>query len=279
MNAVTLTRFTPVRSVLDLRAEFERRQPQLAAAAQLALLAMLPCLLAMQIDPRLTNGISVWIKPTKFLLSFAVYYATLAWFFGYLPRAAQHSRAGRFVIGTALVAGLLEMLWLVAAAANGVPSHYNVDALPWRLAYGAAGVGAVLLIAAILVQGLLLARDREVTLAPVFRASLVAGAVVAFATTLLAASYLSAASGHWVGALPSDAGGLPVMGWSRSAGDLRVAHFWALHAHQAIPAAGALLAAGKLRRPHAALAMAVAAYVALIGFTFAQALAGRPFVG
>lgn len=259
-------------------AELHRRQPQLAAAAQLSALALLPCLLAMQIDPRLVNGISVWVKPTKFLLSFVAYFATLAWCFGYLPRAAQTGRAGRLVIVTALGAGLLELLWLIAAAVLGVPSHFNVDGL-WAIAYRAAGVGAVLLLAAVLLQGWMIARDRSVELAPVFRASLVAGAVIAFAATLVTAGFLAAGGGHWVGGTPTDAGGLPLLGWSRSGGDLRVAHFWALHAQQALPLAGALIAAAGLRRPFAALLVAGAAYVALIVFTFVQALGGQPFLG
>lgn len=278
MHVLTVSVTTRFGRAAGLLAELRQRQPQLAAAAELAALAMLPCLLAMQIDPRLVNGISVWVKPVKFLLSFVVYYATLAWCFGYLPRAAQTRRAGRFVVVTALGAGLLEMLWLLAAAIHGVPSHFNTSAY-WGLAYQAAGAGAVLLLAAILVQGLMIARARVPAMAPVFRASLVAGAVIAFVATLITAGFLASGMGHWVSGIPSDANGMPLLGWSRSGGDLRVAHFWALHAHQALPIAGALIAAAGLRRPYAALALVGVAYVALIAFTFFQALAGRPFLG
>lgn len=278
MNAIASPATQAAGRIVGTMIELQRRQPQLAVAAQVALVAMLPCLIAMQIDPRLVNGISVWVKPAKFLLSFVVYYATLAWFFGYLPLAAQHSRAGRFVIRTALAAGALEMLWLLAAAANGVPSHFNTGSALWGLAYSAAGVGAVLLITAILVQGLMIARDRQVALAAVYRASVVAGSVVAFASTLLVAGYLAAGDGHWIGGAASDAAGLPLMGWSRTGGDLRVAHFWALHAHQFLPLAGALIAAARPRRPGAALALAVIGYVGLIAGTFLQALAGQPFI-
>ena len=76
---------TSARVVRPVR-ELYRRQPQLAHAAAISLLAIVPCLLAMLVDTRTTNDISVWIKPTKFLLSFVVYYATLAWAFGYLPK-------------------------------------------------------------------------------------------------------------------------------------------------------------------------------------------------
>jgi hypothetical protein len=72
-------------------AELERRQPQLASVARLFLLAAIPCLIAMIVDSRTVNDVSGWIKPTKFFVSLALYFATLAWYFGYLPQTAQRS--------------------------------------------------------------------------------------------------------------------------------------------------------------------------------------------
>ena len=254
------------------------RQPQLAAAATMALAALVPVLLALLLETRTVNGINVWVKPAKFLLSFVVYYATLAWAQGFLAPATQRGRAARAVVGIALVAGGGEMLWLLLAAAAGVPSHYN-PALVWRIAYAAAGVGATALIAAVLVQGVLIARERAVVIDPALRAGLVAGAVVAFGATLVTAGYLSAHPGHWVGGVANDAGGLPLLGWSRSGGDLRVAHFFALHAQQTLPLAGLLFAATGWRARRTAAIVASVAYMALIAFTFMQALGGRPFIG
>jgi hypothetical protein len=263
-----------LRPFLDLY----HRQPQLTAAAAISLVAILPCLMAMLVDTRTVNDISAWVKPTKFLVSFVVYYATLAWAFGYLPQERQSSRAGRFVIRGAIVVGLLEMTWLLLAAANGVPAHFNSSSVLWQAAYGLAGVGSVILITAILVQGVMIARQRSIRIAPELRLALVTGAVVAFAGTLVAAGYLSAGDGHWVGGARSDAAGLALMGWSRTGGDLRVAHFWSLHAQQFIPAIGWIFATLRLPYARTGVALASAAYVGLIAFTFVQALQGRPFL-
>jgi len=260
-------------------AVLHERQPELAAAALIALVGAAFTLAAMPFDERTVNGVDVWIKPTKFFVSLAVYYATLAWAFGFLPRASQRTRAGRFVIVAPLVVGFFEMAWLLLAAANGVPSHFNDGSPFWLLAFRLAGAGAVVLIAAILVQGIMIARQREVPIAPAMRFALVAGAAIAFGATLITAGYLGSHGGHWVGGIPSDAGGLPILGWSRTGGDLRVAHFFALHAQQALPALGALAVA--LGRPNARAPIAVAAvaYVGLVAFTFVQALYGVPFIG
>lgn len=259
--------------------ELHKRQPTLATAAQIFLLGALPCLIAMTLDARTVNDISLWVKPAKFCVSLALYLATLGWFFGYLPASAQTSRRGRYVVLAAITAGGLEMAWLIAAAVMGVPAHFNRYSTAWAAAYSAAGATALVLLSAIVVQGLMIARDRDVPLAPAFRRALVLAALLSAAATLVTATTLSAGAGHWVGGPPSDAGGLPLMGWSRSGGDLRVAHFFALHIHQALALLGWLIVASGVPRPMRAVHIAAAAMLGWTAFTFVQALAGRPFIG
>jgi hypothetical protein len=262
----------------NLVTELHKRQPTLATAAQIFLLGTLPCLIAMALDPRTVNDISVWVKPTKFFVSLALYFATLAWFFGYLPARAQASRRGRYVVLAALTAGGLEMAWLIGAAVMGVPAHFNRYSTAWAAAYNAAGGIALVLLSAIVVQGLMIARDRDVPLAPAFRRALVLAALLSAAATLVTATTLSSGAGHWVGGMPTDAGGLPLMGWSRSGGDLRVAHFFALHIHQAMALLGWLIVASGMRQPMRAVHIGAAAMLGWTAFTFVQALRGQPLI-
>ena len=279
-TAVSPRSVEPPAAPIDLMAPWRDRQPLLATLAELCLWALIPCALAMWIDARTVNGISVWIKPAKFFASLALYYATLAWLFGLLPREAQATRAGRTIVGLAVAAGAYEMTWLVGAAVAGVPSHFNRTHWFWETAYNLAGLGATLLLVAVLMQGLLIRRDRQVPLHPAFRLSVVVGAMLAFAATLVTAGMLASGNGHWVGAaVANDAAGWPMLGWSRTGGDLRVAHFFALHAQQALPLAGAAIVALRLPRPVWAVWVATLAYGALIVGTFVQALLGRPFIG
>jgi hypothetical protein len=84
---------------------------------------------------------------------------------------------------------------------------------------------------------------------------------------------------HWVGGTQSDANGLWLMKWSRDGGDLRVAHFFGMHAMQVLPLLAALLPG---RMPHrVAIGMVVAAaclYTLGASYTFVQALHGVPFL-
>ena len=78
--------------------------------------------------------------------------------------------------------------------------------------------------------------------------------------------------GHSVGA---EGGHVPMFGWNRSGGDLRVAHFMGIHAQQAIPILLALAAPLATRLRWLVLAGGVALYVAATLAIFAQAVAGR----
>jgi hypothetical protein len=264
--------------LVRLGREMHARQPALATAAELCLLAAIPVVLAGMLDDRQVNEVGIWLKPLKFLVSLAVYYATLAWFHGYLSEDVRARRLGRVLVGLPIVVGLLEMTWLLGTAAVGQPSHFNRDAPIYAVTYSLAGAGATLLMLTALVTGILVGRAKEPSLPPAFRLSVALGATIAFVGTMVTAGFLASGSGHWVGGQLSDAGGLPLLGWSRTGGDLRVAHFFALHALQAVPLLGWAVTRVGARRLKAAVWGGATLYAAWITFTFLWALAGRPLL-
>ena len=107
------------------------------------------------------------------------------------------------------------------------------------------------------------------------------GLILGGIATLITASALGsgqiAGPGHWVGGVRTDVGGLPILGWSTTGGDLRVPHFFATHLMQALPIVGIL--ADRFLPSQAALLVWFASFVglAVVVLTFMQAVNGHSF--
>jgi hypothetical protein len=231
---------------------------------------IVPTLAAMALDTRTLDGVSIWAKPLKFELSLAVYTLTLAVFARWLPPGGRLFRAYMLIVTAAIT---YEMLWIGGAAMWGTRSHFNQNGA-MGLLYTLAGIGAVTLTTAALVQGLRF-RRAATGLPPALHLSIWLGLILTFVLTIPVAGYMSSATGHYVGAV-TGAPGLPLMGWSREAGDLRVPHFLATHAMHALPLLG--LAVAGLPRGRTLVLAGAGAWCLLVAATFAQALAGRPFL-
>jgi hypothetical protein len=255
-----------------------RHGPVFAATA-LVLIAMIPpTLMALALDPRLLDGVSVWIKPLKFELSIALYAGTLAWFMSFLP--AQERDARRFRIWAIVVAAAaaIEMVWIAGAAYFGIASHFNRESSFMATIYPVMGAVAVTLSIPSLVMSRAFWRYRREAANPAFHLSLALGLILTFVLTVLVAGYMSNQTGHAVGT--GQGSSVPVLGWSRTGGDLRVAHFFATHAMHFIPAFGwvaaRLLPAARARQ---SVWIFAAAFTGFIAFTLVQAIMGRPLVG
>jgi hypothetical protein len=259
-------------------AEGRRRQPLFWATAIVLLALMFPTFAAALLDGRTVNGINVWMKPLKFEASLALFAATIAWFFGYLP---EERRRGRLLtIFSAVTVGWIafEQGYITLQSARGVGSHFNVGTPIEGLMFTLMGIGALIFTAMAPVLGIAIARHGRSDLAPAFRLSVVLGLILTFVLGAGVGIALSINGGHWVGAPHTDVGGLAVFGWTRAGGDLRVAHFFGLHAMQILPLAGWLIAR---RDPNATGAVwaAAAAIVLLTVWTLVEALLGQPFLG
>ena len=260
-------------------AEVFRRDPLYAGAAATIALSMALVLVAWACDDRSLDGVAIWAKPLKFQMALAVYLATLAWFSAWMPPAVATARSYRIFATLVVTAVALELVWIVGAAAQGEASHFNVATPARRAIYATMGALATLLTSAALVQGIAILSARDGGGDPVLRLAIGLGLLLTFALTLATASNMSDGTGHLVGVAPDATRRLALFGWARDGGDLRVAHFFATHAMHALPASG-LLAARLLsrRRARQAVVAGAVAYAAFVGWTFAQALAGRPFL-
>jgi hypothetical protein len=253
-----------------------RHEPVFYGLALLLLAAMLPTGFAAAIDQREFLGVGVWEKPLKFEFALLVYLLTLVFFARFLPAGTQEKRWYRLYSAAVAAAIVAEMIWIGGAAALGTASHFN-DTPAGSVLYGLMGVAAVLLTSASTVFAVLIARNPATGLSPALKESIVLGLALVLPLTLITAGTMSSMDGHWIGGQQSDAGGLPLMGWARDGGDLRVAHFFATHSLHFIPAFGvaSALLAGDSRTPVRLFAIA---FTGFVGFLFVQALSGRPFL-
>jgi hypothetical protein len=269
----------PQSTTSDSLSEAFRYGPVFTATA-LVLLAMIPpTLMALALDPRALNGVSVWIKPLKFEISIAIYVGTLAWFMSFLPSQERQARRFRIWAVIAAVAAAIEMIWIGGAAYFGIASHFNRDSAFMAAIYPVMGALAVTLTLPSFVMGRAFLRNRASGDSPAFHLSLGLGLILTCVLTILVAGYMSSQPGHSVGGTPGDASGLKLLGWSRDGGDLRAAHFFATHAMHFIPLVG--YGAARLLPPRKGQIVVwsfSAVFTAFVGYALLTAISGQSFL-
>lgn len=218
--------------------ELLHRQRVLAVYG-LLLLALTPCMLALQvIDSRTFDDADVWVKPTKFVFSVAVFTLTSAWFFGYVQPDRRRNWHLRSIVAIILAAGSFEIIYISWQAGHGLASHFNHSSVFYEIMYGLMGVGALSLVAAGLPLAWEIWRRPLVGLRADYVAAVVIGLVLCFVLGGGFGIYMSQQPGHTVGSV---GGHSFVFGWNRLGGDLRIAHFLGIHSQQAIPLLGSLV--------------------------------------
>ena len=182
-------------------------------------------------DARLLYGVSVWEKPSKFFLSLAIHMATLAWGISLLSAEQRRSRGILIASLAFIAAAIFEMGYMTFQSSLGEASHFNRTTAFHDMMYSLMGMGALTLTITTAYLGW---RIRRAGTTPMHFAAGWSFIVSAVATTVVA-SYLASGAGHWIGGDQTDATGLPFFHWSTTGGDLRVAHFAALHIMQGVP--------------------------------------------
>ena len=265
-------------------------RPLLWFGAAMTALAVV-CAVALLVDQRQLLGVGVWEKPLKFAISTAIYSLTWSWLIGQLTR---FRRIAWWAGTLSAVLILVEMVIIVGAAATGTTSHFNVstplNVTLWAImAFSISAVwGATFVVSVLLFRNRL--GDPARTLA------IRSGAVIALAGMGLAflmtgpagdqiSNYQGVIGAHTVGV--ADGGpGLPVLGWSTVAGDLRIPHFIGMHALQLIPLALILIELLSRRVPRLRdaavrwrlMVVVTAAYALALAVVTWQALRGQSIV-
>jgi hypothetical protein len=218
------------------------------------------------IDGRLLNGVSVWMKPTKFFFSISVHLLTLSWAMMILPENNRRSRGSQIAIVAFLAASWIEMAYIVFRATRGEASHFNTGTPIAAMMYSLMAAGATTMMVVTGYFGVQLWRKRDGRL---ITDATAIGFILSAVLATTVGFYLGGQTSHWNGGDLTDATGTGFFGWSTSGGDLRVSHFIGLHAAQIIPLAA--LSGSRIFTFFVALAV-----VATTLFTFLLAVSGVP---
>ena len=263
----------------------------LTIAGLAMLLTLAGTLVGLLFDPRVITGASAWLKPAKFAISISIYSFTLIWLLGFVQ---GRPRLVRLVANVTTVALVVEMVLIALQAVRGTTSHFNVATPLDSAIFSTMGMFIIAAWMMNMLAAVLLIRQRlpDPAYAWALRLGLLltlVGASVGFLMVMPTSAQLAAAAAgqgmpiagaHSVGGADGGAG-LPLVGWSTTGGDLRAAHFVGLHALQALPLLGWLLALPWARRLGAGHRLALVwiaglSYLGLIGLLVWQALRGQP---
>jgi hypothetical protein len=245
--------------------------PALAWAGWLHIGLAVVALGLLLLDHRLVTGALVWLKPLKFAVAGWLFVWTLAWLLVGLPAAAQP--AGAYIGWGVALCITVETAIIFGQAARGQASHYNTSSGVNTLLFSAMGIFIVLntlfsLWAVYVVWHYPLPGSAGYGWGVRLGLPLsIAGALVG--------GYMIRHLGHTVGA-PDGGPGLPGLGWSTRAGDVRIAHFLGLHALQVVPALGWALGRWQPAKAPALTWVGAAFYALAVAALLAQALAGQP---
>ncbi|GAB2557683.1 hypothetical protein GCM10027269_09130 [Kribbella endophytica] len=248
-------------------------------------------------DDRDLLGHAIWMKPLKFMISFALYCATLAWMLSLQTKAR---RLGWWM-GTVVAVGVAaEMVLIVGqVVVRGRQLHFNMSTPADKLIHDIMAGTVYLIWTAVLVVAIQLLFDKPgdkalrwsirlalgTTLGGMLLGNLMFRATPAQQTAMDTTGREDFFGSHSVGV--EDGGpGMPITGWSTEGGDLRIGHFLGVHALQLIPllALGLILLARRyaVLRPEgprtALVAIGAASYGSLIWLVTWQAERGESLV-
>jgi len=234
------------------------------------------------LDTRELLGVSVWEKPIKFFISAAIFSFTYSWLSSFLTRGGRWVRLTGLVIAVSLA---VEIVIILAMAGLGDTSHFNVSS-PTAIAIWSimATFISIVLFSTIFISVMILFQEQQdfklklaLTLGSINTAiGMGLAYLMTWPTANQLANYQGIAGAHAVGV--SDGGpGLPFLGWSTVAGDLRVGHFFGLHSIQvaAVLLGACLLLPIAFRIP--LIVVGNLTWLGFVGLVTWQSLRAEPF--
>jgi hypothetical protein len=242
-----------------------------------ALAASVAVLSAVMLNGGQALATSAWIKPIKFSVSFASFVWTISLFLSALDLPYWRQKLARYAI---VVSVTLEMASLIVQAWRSAHmiALTRIDVIA---AQATSAMISIVTMVSIWVLAMFL-RPQSIRLIDGAQILAVRLSMGIFLAGNAIGGYMLARGSHTVGAADGTQG-LPFLNWSTIAGDLRIAHFIALHAIQIIPLFTWLLWSmtprPSLKYRKLTVVILSALVTLIVSATFIQAAMGSPLLG
>ena len=211
-------------------------------------------------------GVNAWYKPFKFAFSTFTFAWAMAWYCSYLPDFNI-----KFFNWTIIVLLGFEIVYIAIQASKGQLSHYNVSSSFYSAMYSLMALAASLVTIYTAYVGVLFFKHSFPEL-PNYYVWAIRLGIIVFVIFSFEGFAMGSRMNHSVGAL-NDNSNWFILGWSKTVGDLRVAHFVGMHALQVLP----FLSFYVLKNTKWTIGLSVI-YGLLALMTLIQALQGKPLI-
>lgn len=230
-------------------------------------IAALFFLLLSKLNPNPIMGVRGWIKPFKFCISTLI----LAWTMGYYMQFLLNQNQVSLYNWSLIIFLSIEIILIIYQASRGKISHFNQEDNLGKTIFNVMAIAiTIFMLHTAYISSLFFTQKSfhaSETLILAIQLSLVITVLFAFEGFAMGAILK-----HTVGGDDGSAG-LPLVNWSKTHGDLRVAHFFGMHALQIIPLVTYYLAKSKRD-----VIIICCVYFLFITYTLIQAFLSKPFI-
>lgn len=246
-------------------AELKQRNSLLFGFGCYNIIIALICTFLITADNTEILGVSRWLKPIKFYVAVGIMVFTMGWLLYYLSNTKKVKQFTRLIIFTMFFENGIILL----QAIRKTTSHFNVKTVFDNVCFQLMGTFILIFTITIIFITVAFFRQKKFSIPEPYLWGIRLG-LIFFILSSLEGGVMLTLLKHTVGA-PDGTPGLPIINWSKNYGDLRIAHFFGIHALQILPLLGFYVA--KTKNQIAIIAVMYFIFVAALLF---QALKSIP---
>ena len=252
--------------MIDFLHNLKQRNETLFYYGLLCLVLSLVFIVLTKITTTQVYNVNAWYKPFKFAFSTFLFAWAMAWYCYYLP----NFNIKLFNWAVIILLGF-EIFYIAFQASKGQLSHYNLSTPVYAALYSIMALAASAVTIYTAYVGLLFFTNTFPDL-PSYYLWAIRFGIILFVIFSFEGFAMGSRLNHSVGAL-NDNSSWFIIGWSKTVGDLRVAHFIGMHALQVLP----VLSFYVFKNTKLTLALSLL-YGLLALLTLIQALQGKPLI-